>query len=56
MRTEIEQGLTRGSSPLLVKELLNSYEEAKKNFLHGGTRLAAVEVGGRFCEAALPNA
>lgn len=36
---------------VLVGELLESYEEAKRNFYLGGHRLNAVE-GGRFCEAA----
>lgn len=35
----------------LVRELLEAYEEAKRNYFLGGHRLSAVE-GGRFCEAA----
>ncbi|WNF26190.1 hypothetical protein RI138_04825 [Streptomyces sp. C11-1] len=37
--------------PLLVGELVESYEQAQRNFYLGGHRLSAVE-GGRFCEAA----
>lgn len=35
----------------LVRELLEAYSEAKRNYFLGGHRLSAVE-GGRFCEAA----
>jgi hypothetical protein len=35
----------------VVNELLEAYQEAKRNFYQGGQRLSAVE-GGRFCEAA----
>lgn len=35
----------------LVNELLEAYQDAKRNFYLGGLRLSAVE-GGRFCEAA----
>ena len=35
----------------LVCELVDAYEEAKRNYFLGGHRLSAVE-GGRFCEAA----
>lgn len=34
----------------LVDELLEAFDEAKRNFYEGGHRLSAVE-GGRFCEA-----
>jgi hypothetical protein len=34
----------------VVDELLEAYQEAKRNFYQGGQRLSAVE-GGRFCEA-----
>lgn len=37
--------------PSLTNELLEAYDEAKKNHHLGGHRLSAVE-GGRFCEAA----
>jgi hypothetical protein len=36
---------------MLVAELLDAYDEAKRNYYLGGLRLAEVE-GGRFCEAA----
>src|SRR4051812_3735108 len=35
----------------IVAEILEAYEEAKRNFYLGGLRLSEVE-GGRFCEAA----
>ena len=47
----IEAQLATAIEPRLVSELLDSHEEAKRNFYLGGARLAAVE-GGRFCEAA----
>lgn len=34
----------------LIEELLEAYQESKRNFLVGGLRLNTVE-GGRFCEA-----
>ena len=37
--------------PALVDELLDAYEEAKRNYYLGGLRLSEVE-GGRFAEAA----
>jgi hypothetical protein len=51
MRSVVESGLARDLPPQLVSELLEAYEEAKRNFQLGGHRLGAVE-GGRFCEAA----
>lgn len=51
MRALIEAQLATRISSKLVAELLNSYEDAKRNFYLGGLRLSAVE-GGRFCEAA----
>ena len=51
MRTAIEAQLSTQLEPKLVKELLDAYSEAKRNFYLGGLRLSAVE-GGRFCEAA----
>ena len=47
----VEQGIARFNDAKLVRELLESYAEAKKNYYLGGLRLSAVE-GGRFCEAA----
>src|SRR6266704_4255579 len=51
MRATIRAGLAGQLDPLLVDELLDAHEEAKRNFYLGGLRLNAVE-GGRFCEAA----
>lgn len=51
MRASVEAQLAARLEPLLVKELLDAYEEARRNFYLGGLRLSAVE-GGRFCEAA----
>jgi len=50
-RQVVRAGLTRTLSPKLVDELLDAYEEAKRNYYLGGHRLSEVE-GGRFCEAA----
>lgn len=51
MRTTIRSGLVAGGlDAKLVDELLDAYDEAKRNFHLGGLRLNAVE-GGRFCEA-----
>jgi len=47
IRAQLGQVLDAG----LVQELLQSHEEARRNFYLGGLRLSAVE-GGRFCEAA----
>lgn len=51
MRTSVEAQLGAQLPPVLVKELLDAHEEARRNFYLGGLRLSAVE-GGRFCEAA----
>src|SRR4051812_46534982 len=51
MRATIRAGLAANLDGKLVDELLDAYEEAKRNFYLGGLRLSAVE-GGRFCEAA----
>lgn len=51
MNENVQQVLESRYDPTLTKELLEAYEEAKRNFLLGGHRLSAVE-GGRFCEAA----
>src|SRR5438445_3406975 len=51
MRAAIRAGLAARFDPVVVDELLNAHEEAKRNFYLGGLRLSAVE-GGRFCEAA----
>jgi hypothetical protein len=51
MRSKVRAGLVVAIDPVLVDELLDAYEEAKRNFYLGGHRLSAVE-GGRFCEAA----
>lgn len=48
---EIERGLKANFDSRLVDELLEAFQEAKRNFYLGGHRLNAVE-GGRFCEAA----
>ncbi len=50
MREKIKAGLVAAIDPKLTKDMLDAYEEAKRNFHHGGHRLSAVE-GGRFCEA-----
>lgn len=50
MLTEVRAGLIVHHDPKLVDELLQAYEEAKRNYYLGGLRLSAVE-GGRFCEA-----
>jgi len=47
----VEQGLASVLNPVLVREMLEAYVEAKRNFYLGGLRLSEVE-GGRFCEAA----
>lgn len=51
MRPAVEAQLASKLDGKLVKELLDSHAEAKRNFYLGGLRLSAVE-GGRFCEAA----
>lgn len=51
MRATIEAGLTPTLPARLVAELLDAYEEVKRNYYLGGLRLSAVE-GGRFAEAA----
>lgn len=50
-RNAIELGLSASLDSGLVRELLETYEQAKRNHSLGGRRLSAVE-GGRFCEAA----
>ena len=47
----IKSGLTQSFPEKLVRELLDAYIEAKRNYYLGGLRLSEVE-GGRFCEAA----
>ena len=47
----IRASLAGRHSPQLVDELLQAYDEAKRNYYEGGHRLSEVE-GGRFCEAA----
>jgi hypothetical protein len=51
VRALIEAQLASKLESRLVRELLEAYSEAKRNFYLGGLRLSAVE-GGRFCEAA----
>ncbi len=51
MRDVIERQLAAKIDPNLVRELLDSHAEARRNFHLGGYRLSAVE-GGRFCESA----
>ena len=51
MREIIGKGIAASLNAKLVAELLEAYEEAKRNFYLGGRRLSAV-AGGRFCEAA----
>lgn len=51
MRAELERGLKAAIDARLVDELLDAFDEAKRNFHLGGLRLSAVEAG-RFCEAA----
>jgi hypothetical protein len=51
MRRKVKAGLISSINQTLINELLDGYEEAKRNFYLGGHRLSAVE-GGRFCEAA----
>jgi hypothetical protein len=51
VRAIIRAQLATSIDPLLVDELLEAHEEAKRSFYLGGDRLSAVE-GGRFCEAA----
>jgi hypothetical protein len=50
VRATVESQLSASLPVALVKELLDAYDEAKRNFYLGGLRLSAVE-GGRFCEA-----
>lgn len=47
----VHAGLESALDPLLVKELLEAYTEAKRNYYLGNLRPTEVE-GGRFCEAA----
>jgi len=51
MIDEIRTSIATRHDANLVDELLEAYQEAKRNFYEGGHRLNAVE-GGRFCEAA----
>lgn len=51
MRAGIRAGLVVTFDEKLVDELLEAYNESKRNFYLGGHRLSEVE-GGRFCEAA----
>jgi hypothetical protein len=48
---QVEAGLKANFESKLVDELLEAFQEAKRNYYLGGLRLNAVE-GGRFCEAA----
>jgi hypothetical protein len=48
---EIRNSLVKVYTKQLVDELLEAYQEAKRNYFLGGHRLNAVE-GGRFCQAA----
>jgi hypothetical protein len=50
MRVVIESALNAQHDARLVAEVLDAYEELKRNFYLGGLRLSAVE-GGRFSEA-----
>lgn len=47
----IRRSLAAHHSAKLVDELLEAFDEAKRNYYEGGHRLSAIE-GGRFCEAA----
>src|SRR5438132_13395238 len=51
VRAAVRAGLVAHLDPHLVDELVEAYDEAKRNFYLGGHRLSEVE-GGRFCEAA----
>lgn len=51
MLSTVRNGLSASLDAKLVDELLDAYQEAKRNYYLGGLRLSAVE-GGRFCEAA----
>ena len=51
MRKTIQAALGGSFDAKLASELLDAYDEAKRNYYLGGLRLSAVE-GGRFCEAA----
>src|SRR5712692_1624212 len=51
MRKAIESQLAINLDTVLVRELLDAHEEARRNFYLGGFRLSEVE-GGRFCTAA----
>src|SRR5438477_8755773 len=51
MRALVAAQLSTKIQSALVAELLDAYEEAKRNYYLGGLRLSEVE-GGRFCEAA----
>lgn len=50
-RAAIRASLVAAYPHLLVDELLDAYQEMRRNFYLGGLRLSEVE-GGRFCEAA----
>ena len=51
MINSIRSSLIRRHDSKLVDELLEAYNESKRNYYEGGHRLGEVE-GGRFCEAA----
>ncbi len=51
MMSVIRNSLAAHFCSQLVDELLQAFDEAKRNYYEGGHRLSAVE-GGRFCEAA----
>jgi hypothetical protein len=50
MMSVIRNSLAAHFNAKLVDELLEAFDEAKRNYYEGGHRLSAVE-GGRFCEA-----
>lgn len=50
MMSVIKSSLAARFNAKLVDELLEAFDEAKRNYYEGGHRLSAVE-GGRFCEA-----
>ena len=51
-KQQLRDQLTTSLPGVLVEELIEAHEEAKRAFFLGGLRLSEVE-GGRFCEAAL---
>lgn len=51
MLSKIKTSLQKYFDSTLIDELLEAYQEAKRNYSTGGLRLNAVE-GGRYCEAA----